>query len=131
MAVSKADMQATARYKSKKDNVMIYLPKGTGDLRRAHGESVSGLCNKLIAEWLKNKGVTLDLKLEITKPETLKADVLPSDSVPVGTKKDVSRIPKKRQTAHKDDTDTPTGATGGDVSPETNDNRIIDLDFFL
>lgn len=39
------------RYKKKFDNVIVYLPKGGADAIRATGESVSGLVNKLLAEW--------------------------------------------------------------------------------
>lgn len=38
------------------DTVSCRLPKGTKDIIRERGESVNGLINRLILEWIENNG---------------------------------------------------------------------------
>ena len=36
------------------DRISVSLPKGTKDQIKAKGETINGLINKLVAEWLEN-----------------------------------------------------------------------------
>lgn len=39
------------------DRVMLYLPRGAVDIVRRRGVSVSGLCNRLLADWARSEGL--------------------------------------------------------------------------
>ncbi len=45
------------RYKDKLDVCMVYLPRGAAAAVRGAGESVSGLCGRLLAEWAYNNNI--------------------------------------------------------------------------
>lgn len=133
MAVSKAKQAATDRYKKKKDNCMIYLPAGTAAAVRAQGESVSGLCGRLLSEWLAARGVLVEnpagvasdqAKNSNTKPQPIQEKTVQGSTNPIqATEKDKSNnIGVETET-------TPTGA--GSVSPSDYDGQIIDIDTFL
>ena len=85
MAVSKAQRAAADRYRDTKDKAMIYFPKGTADAIRAQGESVSGLCCRLVAEWLTARGVTLDPGERAKNPQPERATAAASDTMIIPT----------------------------------------------
>lgn len=47
--------KAVAEYQKKYDRVNILLPKGTKEAIKEAGESVNGLVNRLLAEYLKDQ----------------------------------------------------------------------------
>lgn len=60
---SKAELQEYLQNRYKKQNeaakenwdrISVSLPKGTKDQIKAKGETINGLINKLVAEWLEN-----------------------------------------------------------------------------
>ena len=64
MAVSKAQIKATAKYEAKAyDKTLIRLPKGRLDEIRAHiepaGESLNGFINRAIMEAMERDGTAL------------------------------------------------------------------------
>lgn len=44
-------------YMKQFDRVMLYLPRGAVDIVRRRGVSVSGLCNRLLADWARSEGL--------------------------------------------------------------------------
>lgn len=116
MAVSKAQRAAADRYRDTKDKAMIYFPKGTADAIRAQGESVSGLCCRLVAEWLQARGVALDPgeRAKNPQPETQ---------------------PERATAATSDTMNTPTGESDAETMEETPTAGAefppLDLDLFL
>lgn len=140
MAVSDKQKASAAKYKAKRDNCMIYLPAGTAAAVRAQGESVSGLCGRLLSEWLAARGVVLGsenpatgsavdqdartAKKSDTKPQSIQEKTVQGSTSPIqATEKDKSNnIRVNEQT-------TPTGADS--VSPSDYDGQIIDIDTFL
>lgn len=66
MTVSKAQMEATARYEAKVyDKILLRLPKGRKEVIQAHaqanGETVNGFVSRAITETLEREGVTLEV----------------------------------------------------------------------
>lgn len=60
---SKAELQEYLQNRYKKQNeaakenwdrISVSLPKGTKDQIKAKGETINGLINRLVAEWLEN-----------------------------------------------------------------------------
>lgn len=123
MAVSKAKKDATNRYRAKKDAVMIYLPQGTADAIRAQGESVSGLCCRLVAEWLTARGVTLDPndRAKNSQPETQPERATASRQAPTAAASDKMNTPTGESDA---ETVGETPTAGAEFPP-------LDLDLFL
>lgn len=120
MAVSKAKKDATNRYRAKKDAVMIYLPQGTADAIRAQGESVSGLCCRLVAEWLTVRGVALD-PAKNPQPETQPERATASRQASTAAASDTMNTPTGESDA---ETVEETPAAGAEFPP-------LDLDLFL
>ena len=72
MTVSKAQMEATARYEAKVyDKILLRLPKGRKEVIQAHaqanGETVNGFVSRAITETLEREGVTLEVE-DMTAP---------------------------------------------------------------
>lgn len=111
MAVSKAKRAAADRYRETKDKAMIYFPKGTADAIRAQGESVSGLCCRLVAEWLQARGVALD-PAKNPQPETQPERATASDTMNTPTGESAAGTVQETPTA------------GAEFPP-------LDLDLFL
>lgn len=57
MGISDAKKRATNKYRATKDLVNVYFPAGTAAAVRSQGVSVSGLCNDLVREWLRARGI--------------------------------------------------------------------------
>ena len=138
MAVSDKQKASAAKYKAKRDNCMIYLPAGTAAAVRAQGESVSGLCGRLLSEWLAARGVLVEnpatgsavdqdartAKNSNTKPQPIQEKTVQGSTNPIQAteKGKCNNIGVETET-------TPTGA--GSVSPSDYDGQIIDIDTFL
>ena len=133
MAVSDKQKASAAKYKAKRDNCMIYLPAGTAAAVRAQGESVSGLCGRLLSEWLVARGILVENPAGVasdqeknsnTKPQPIKEKTVQGSTNPIQAteKGKCNNIGVETET-------TPTGA--GSVSPSDYDGQIIDIDTFL
>ena len=124
MATTKAAQAATKKYKKKHDNCMVYFPLGTADAVRDQGASVSGLCKKLVAAWLAERGVVLDQEPRKDQPEKISGKN-PREPEPVII------TPGAPELDIKPGKDQHTTPAGGQISPDTPQNGIIDIDTFL
>lgn len=103
------------------DRVMLYLPRGAVDIVRRRGVSVSGLCNRLLAEWARSEGLMWPVSNVSHRGGVLAVPVGAVDLVPpVGADMarpvQVGQNPVPNTAAALDRAETPESTSAGGAS---------------